>query len=122
MRKATHPIANVDEYLAQVPEPARTTLAKIRAAIRSVVPEGATEGISYGMPMFKYHGIVCGFAAFTDHCSLFPTAAVIDTFRDELSNFKLSKGTIRFAVNKPPSIALIKKMVKARIAKIESAR
>ena len=60
----------VEEYLASVPEPARGTLGKVRAAIRSAAPAEATEGISYRMPMFKYKGMLAGFAAFSEHCSL----------------------------------------------------
>jgi len=107
-----------EDYLANVPEPARATLEKIRATIRSVMPDGYTEGISYGMPMFKHKGIVCGYAAFADHCSLFPTPGVIEKFKDELKNFEMSKGTIRFPANKPPSAALVKRMVKARLAEL----
>ena len=109
----------VDEYLARVPEPARTTLNKIRAAIRSVVPPETTETISYGVPTFKYNGPVIWFAAFSNHCSVFPTAAVIEKFKDELKGYKTSKGTIQFPVDKPLPAALVKKMVKARLAEIE---
>jgi uncharacterized protein YdhG (YjbR/CyaY superfamily) len=108
---------NVDEYLAGVPEPARSTLRKIRAMIRSVVPAEATEAISYGIPIFKYKGPLIGFAAFSKHCSLFPmNSSLTAEFKDELKDFLTSKGTIRFAVNKPMSAALVKKLVKARIA------
>jgi hypothetical protein len=62
---------NIDEYLARVPEPARSTLNKIRALIRSVAPPDATETISYGMPAFKSKGMLMWFAAFSKHCSLF---------------------------------------------------
>ena len=111
---------NTDEYLAAVPEPARSTLNKIRAAIRSVVPAEATEAISYGMPSFKYKGALVWFAAFSDHCSFFPgSGRVIATFQDELKKFQTSKGTIRFPINKPLSAALVKKIVKARIAENE---
>jgi len=106
----------VDEYLAGVPEPARSTLNKIRAAIRSAAPAEATEGISYGMPAFKYKGPLIWFAAFSDHCSLFPTAAVIEAFKNELKGFSTSKGTIHFTTEKPLPDALIKKLVKARVA------
>ena len=99
-----------------MPEPARTTLNKVRAIIRSVVPAEATEHISYGMPAFKYRGPLFAYAAFAKHCSLFPmSAALIVEFADELKSFETSKGTIRFPIDKPPSAALIKKLVKARI-------
>src|ERR1035441_3554265 len=108
----------VDEYLARVPEPARTTLNKIRAVIRSVVPSETTEAISYGVPTFKYKVPVIWFAAFSKHCSLFPTAAVIEKFQNELKDYRTSKGTIQFPVDKPLPASLVKKMVKARRSRI----
>ena len=111
---------NVDEYLARVPEPARTTLNKVRAAIRSAVPPEATETISYGLPAFKYKGVLVWFAAFSDHCSLFPTASIVEAFKNELKGFSTSKGTIHFPTDKPLPTALVKKMVKARVAQNEN--
>jgi uncharacterized protein YdhG (YjbR/CyaY superfamily) len=111
---------NTDEYLARLPEPARSTLSKIRAAIRSVAPAEATEAISYGMPAFKYKGALVWFAAFSNHCSFFPgSGSVIAAFHNELKNCQTSKGTIRFPVDKPLSAALVKKIVRARIAENE---
>jgi uncharacterized protein YdhG (YjbR/CyaY superfamily) len=111
---------NVDEYLAGVPEPARSALSKIRAAIRSAAPPEATEVISYGIPMFKYKGMLMGFAAFSNHCSLFPgSLSAMKELQNELKDFYTAKGTIRFPVDKPPSAALVKKLVKARIAENE---
>jgi uncharacterized protein YdhG (YjbR/CyaY superfamily) len=97
-------------------------LNKIRAAIRSAAPREATETISYGIPAFKYNGVLVWFAAFSDHCSLFPTAAVIETFKNELKGFSISKGTIQFPTDKPLPAALVKKMVKARVAQIQSKK
>jgi uncharacterized protein YdhG (YjbR/CyaY superfamily) len=113
---------SVDEYLAGVPEPARTTLNEIRAVIRSVVPAEATEAISYGVPTFKYKGPVIWFAAFSSHCSVFPTASVIEKFKNELKAYQTSKGTIQFPVDEPLPPALLKKMVKARLAEIENKK
>ena len=111
---------DIDEYLAGVPEPARSTLNKIRGAIRSAVPPEATEAISYRIPTFKYKGPLIAFAAFSDHCSLFPmSSSLIAVFKDELKGFSTSKGTIRFPVDKPLSAALVKKLVKARIEQNE---
>jgi uncharacterized protein YdhG (YjbR/CyaY superfamily) len=109
----------VDEYLAGVPEPARSTLNRMRAVIRSAVPPDATEAISYGMPAIKYKGALLWFAAFSDHCSLFPTASVIKAFKNELKDYKVSKGTIHYPLDKPLPAALVKKMVKARLAEQE---
>jgi uncharacterized protein YdhG (YjbR/CyaY superfamily) len=110
----------VEEYLAAVPEPARSTLNKVRATIRSVVPAETTEVISYGIPGFKiekprYKGMLVWYAAFSDHCSLFPTAS----FKKDLKDFRVSKRTIHFAVDKPLPATLLKKMVKARIIDVE---
>src|ERR1700688_373530 len=102
---------NTDEYLAAVPEPAHSTLQKIRAAIRSALPPTATETISYKIPAFKHHEIVLWFAAFENHCSLFPTARIIQMFHDDLKPYTLSKGTIQFPTNKPLPAALIKKLL-----------
>ena len=112
-------VDDVDEYLAGISEPARTTLNKVRAVIRSVAPPEATEGISYGIPMFKYKGMLAGFAAFSDHCSLFPGAGPTVEFKNDLKNFQTSKGTIRFARDKPLPATLLKKIVKSRIAENE---
>ena len=112
----------VDEYLARVPEPAHSTLVKIRATIRSVVPAAATEALSYGIPAFKYKGTLVWYAAFAKHCSLFPTAAVIDKFKNELKSYSISKGTIQFPVDKPLPAALVKKVMKARVAQVESKK
>ena len=114
---------DVDKYLAAVSEPARSTLGTIRATIRSAVPPEATEGISYGIPMFKYKGALVWFAAFSKHCSFFPgRLAVIAAFKSELKDCQTSKGTIRFPVDKPLPAALVRKLVKARIAEKEKKR
>jgi uncharacterized protein YdhG (YjbR/CyaY superfamily) len=110
---------SIDEYLAAVPEPARSMLKKMRAAIRSAVPPEATEIISYRIPAFKHKGVLVWFAGFSDHCSLFPTASVIDAFKNELKGFSTSKGTIQFPTDKPLPTALVKKLVKARVAQSE---
>ncbi len=118
--KANAAPKTVDEYLARVPEPARSTLSRMRAAIRAAAPPEATETISYRIPMFKYKGMLMGFAAFSNHCSLFPgNLEVMKELQHELKHFQTSKGTIRFPVDKPPSAALVKKLVKARIAQNE---
>jgi uncharacterized protein YdhG (YjbR/CyaY superfamily) len=120
--KRNSPPKNVDEYIAGVPEPARSTLNKMRAAIRSAVPPQATETISYRIPAFKHKGVLVWFAAFSNHCSLFPTAAVIEELKNELEGFSTSKGTIHFPVDKPLPTALIKKLVKARVAQKEGKK
>jgi uncharacterized protein YdhG (YjbR/CyaY superfamily) len=107
----------VDEYLDNLPEPAQSALKHIRKVIQSVVPKEATEVISYGMPMFKFRGMLVGYAAFKNHCSLFPTgSSVVDQFAKELEPYSRDKGTIRFTPDKPLPDSLIKKIAKARVA------
>ena len=107
----------VDEYLAAVPEPQRSTLEKVRAVIQSVLPEAATEGISYRIPVVKYKGMLVGYAAFEEHCSLFGmSGTLLGPFKEELKKYSTSKGTIRFGVDKPLPATLIKKLVKHAIA------
>ena len=114
---------DVDKYLAAVPEPARTTLHKIRAIIRSSLPPQATEGISYGMPAFKHNGPVAGYAAFPDHCGYFVmSGTLLDSFKEELKGYTTSRGGIRFPVDKPLPAALVKKLVKARLAQNEAKK
>jgi uncharacterized protein YdhG (YjbR/CyaY superfamily) len=115
--KGSPPPKDIDDYLAAVPEPARITLEKLRATIRSAAPAEATEAISYRIPTFKYKGSLLAFAAFSKHCSLFPMSySVIKMFKNELRGFDVSKGTIHFTAEKPLPDALVKKLVKARVA------
>jgi uncharacterized protein YdhG (YjbR/CyaY superfamily) len=110
----------IDEYFAGVPEPARSTLKKIRATIRSAAPPEATETISYGIPTFHCKGPLVAFAAFSKHCSFFPMgASVLDALESELKGFRTSKGTLQFSLDKPLPTALVKKLVKARVAQNE---
>jgi uncharacterized protein YdhG (YjbR/CyaY superfamily) len=117
MKKSATP-QTVDEYLAALPEEARTTLEKLRKTIKAAAPK-ATEGISYQMPMYKQNGMLVGFAAFKNHCSIFPGSKPMETYKDELKAYKTSKGTIRFPIGKPLPAALVKKLVKARIEENE---
>jgi uncharacterized protein YdhG (YjbR/CyaY superfamily) len=114
--KGKAPAKTVEEYLAGIPEPARATLQHVRAVIRSVIPRETTEVISYGMPMFKFNGMLVGYAAFKKHCSLFPTGSgVLDRFEKELKGFRTSKGTIQFPSDQPLPDSLVRKIVRARV-------
>jgi uncharacterized protein YdhG (YjbR/CyaY superfamily) len=93
-------------------------LQKVRSAIRSAVPPAATETISYKIPAFRHGQIIIWFAAFANHCSIFPTGRIIEMFKDDLKPYTLSKGTIQFPIDKPIPAPLVKKMVKARLAQI----
>lgn len=120
--KSNDPPKSVDEYLASVPEPARTTLNTIRATIRSAVPQEATEVISYRIPAFKYKGMLVWFGAFSDHCSLFPGPGIMEAFKDELKRYSISKGTVQFPLDKPLPATLLRKIVKARVAANEKKK
>lgn len=118
-KKASATGKDVDEYIAGVPEPARSRLKEMRAVIRSAVPTDAVEIISYQIPAFKTKKVLVWYAAFAEHCSLFPTASVIEEFKDQLAGLKISKGTIQFPMDRALPRTLVKKLVKARVAKCE---
>jgi uncharacterized protein YdhG (YjbR/CyaY superfamily) len=113
-------LKTIDDYLAAVPEDKRAALENLRRMIKSAAPK-ATETISWQMPSFRHQGLLVGFAAFKEHCSLFPmSSTVIAAHRKDLAGYATSKGTIRFTVDKPLPAALVKKLVKARIAENEA--
>ena len=121
--KANSDAGDVEAYLAKVPEPARTTLEKLRATIRSAAPPETTEKLSYGIPAFHYKGGLVAYAAFKKHCSFFPMqASLIDEMKDELNAYRTAKGTLQFPKDKPLPATLVKKMVKARIAENEGKK
>ena len=106
----------IDEYLATLSDEKRAALEKIRRAVRSAAP-GAEECISYGVPGFRLDGrLLVSFPAATSHCSFYPGAHPIEAHRDELAAYGTSKGTIRFPVDRPLPDALVRKLVKTRIA------
>ena len=112
----------VDEHLAKVPEPHRSTLQVLRMRILEIIPE-AEEVISYGFPGFKLNGkIICGFDAFKNHCSFFPhSSLVIPELEKELRNFKTSKGAIQFSVDRPLEKPLLKKLIATRIRQLSDS-
>jgi uncharacterized protein YdhG (YjbR/CyaY superfamily) len=114
--------ATIDEYLAGVTTDQRTALEALRKTIRSAVPE-AEEGISYGLAAFRLNGRpLVAFGAAANHCAFYPmSSTTIGTLNDELDGYETSKGTIRFQAAKPLPSALVRKVVKARIAEISGA-
>jgi uncharacterized protein YdhG (YjbR/CyaY superfamily) len=110
----------IDDYLARVPEPARTALGKLRHIIRAAAP-GATEGISYQLPAFRRLGMLVGFGATANHCAFYVmSGTVLEPFEAELRAYDTSRGTIRFPANAPLPAALVRKLVKARVAENEA--
>src|SRR6059036_3539020 len=113
--------SSVAAYLRAVPPAPRAALQKLRKTIKAAAPE-AIEVISYGIPMFKHHGMLVGYAAFKDHCSLFMSTYVPKTLKKELASYQTAKGTIRFTADQPLPARLVRKLVKARIAQNEARR
>lgn len=112
----TSPDAPIDAYLASVPEPARTTLQKLRKTIQAAAPQ-ATETISYSMPTFRQGALLVGFRHTPKHCAFHVMSnTVLRPLKKELTAFDTAIGTIRFPADKPLPAALVRKVVKARLA------
>ena len=109
----------VTEYFARTPAPARKLLQEMRKTIRSVVPREAVEVMSYRMPAFKHGRVLVWYAAFADHVSLFPGGSVLARFEHELAEFKTSKGTIQFPLERSLPTGLITRIVRARLAEVQ---
>ena len=109
--------ATIDEYLASVKPEQRISLQKLRRTIHATAPK-AEECISYGIPAFRLNGrSLVYFGAWANHCSFYPgSSKTLKKFRNDLKEFQITKGTIRFSPDKPLPLALIKKLVKVRIA------
>jgi uncharacterized protein YdhG (YjbR/CyaY superfamily) len=117
---ATKP-KTIDEYLAGVAPDKRAALQKVRRAVHIAAP-GAEECISYGMPAFRLNGrLIAGFRAAADHCSYHPmSGATVTTLTADIAKYKTSRGTIRFHPRDGLPAALVRKLVKARMAEGES--
>jgi uncharacterized protein YdhG (YjbR/CyaY superfamily) len=109
----------IDDYLARLDEPKRSTLQELRRTIRSIVPE-AEQGISYGTPAFRLHGkLIAGFAAFKSHLSYLPhSGSVLAELPDDVAGYVTSKGALQFAIDKPLPKALVKKLIATRLGEI----
>src|SRR5437868_1126704 len=107
----------IDDYLAALSADKRAALERLRTTISAIAPQ-AEECISYGLPAFRLNGRpLVAFGATANHCAFYPmSSSTVDAFKDELKGFDTSKGTIRFAADKPLPAALVRKLVKARIA------
>lgn len=121
MAKTNYP--TVDDYLAAQPKPARAVLARVRATIRKALP-GATEGISYQIPVYKLDGVmVLYFAGFKRHYSIYPaTARVARALEKELAGSLHSKATIHFSLVEPVPTRLITRIAKLRAAEVAELR
>jgi uncharacterized protein YdhG (YjbR/CyaY superfamily) len=110
--------SSVDEYIATADPQAKKALKDIRKTIKGAAPK-AEEVISYQIPGYKYHGMLVFFAAWKNHISLYPAPWKAEDLKKEMSAYEGSKGTIKFPLDKPMPLTLIKKMVKYRIRENE---
>jgi len=115
MRGSKEAYKTIDEYISAFPKNIQTILQELRQAIRESAPTAAEEAISYQMPAFRLNGILVYFAAFKKHIGFYPTSSGIEAFKKELSDYKVSKGTVRFPINEPIPFDLIKEIVKFRV-------
>ena len=104
----------VDEYLSIFPASTKNMLLKMRETIKQAAPK-AEEVISYNMPAFKFHGVLVYYAAYKEHIGFYPTASPMRAFKNELRDYKTSKGAIQFPIEKPIPTALVKKIVKFKM-------
>ena len=110
--------ASVDDYIAMADPHAKKALRDIRKAIKGAAPR-AEEVISYQIPGYKFHGMLVFFAAWKNHISLYPAPWGADSLKKEMAAYDGSKGTIKFPLDKPMPLTLIKKMVKYRVKENE---
>jgi uncharacterized protein YdhG (YjbR/CyaY superfamily) len=110
---------DIDAYLAALDEPKRGTLESLRAAILEVVPE-ADQGLAYRMPAFKLQGkTFAGFAAFKDHLSYLPhSGTVLAELADDVAGYETSKGSLKFAIDRPLPKPLVRKLITARLREL----
>jgi uncharacterized protein YdhG (YjbR/CyaY superfamily) len=106
---------SIDEYILKFPNEIQKILDKLRTVIKDSAPD-AQEKISYQMPTFALHGNLVYFAVWKNHIGFYPTSSVTEVFKNELSEYQVSKGTIRFSLQKPLPYELISKIVKYRVA------
>jgi uncharacterized protein YdhG (YjbR/CyaY superfamily) len=115
MEKDKAGFQSIDEYIKTFPKEVQAILQRLRAVIRAIAPD-AGEKISYGIPTFVLNGNLVHFAAYEKHIGFYPTSSGIRMFKKELSPYKTSTGTVQFPIDRPLPLALIKKIVKFRVA------
>ena len=104
----------IDEYIATQPKEVAILLEKVRKTIQKAAPE-ATEAISYAIPTFKFHGNLVHFANFKNHIGFYPGASGVENFKEDLTDYTFSKGTIQFQLSEPIPYDLIEKITKFRV-------
>jgi len=114
MKAASVKFKTVDEYISAFPANTKKILQDVRKTIKQAAPQ-AEDVISYNMPASKLNGILVYYAAYEKHIGFYPTASGIEVFKNELGDYKFSKGAIQFPIDKPIPFDLITKIVKFRM-------
>lgn len=104
----------INDYISKFPENVQEILKKLRQTIRESAPK-AKEAISYKIPTFKLNGNLVHFAAYKKHIGFYPTPSGIEAFKIELSPYEVSKGSVKFPLDKPIPYELVKKIVEFRV-------
>lgn len=102
--------ATIDEYLAGFPAEVQRALQEVRNTIKAAVPE-ATQTINYSIPTFTLHGNLVHFAAFKHHLGFYPTPSGIEHFKEQLSAYEGAKGSVKFPLDQPLPLDLIREIV-----------
>jgi uncharacterized protein YdhG (YjbR/CyaY superfamily) len=118
MKAVSKKFKTVDEYISTFPPSTQKILIDIRKAIHEAAPK-VEDVISYNMPAVKWKGVLVYYAAYEKHIGFYPTASGIETFKDQLGDYKFSKGAIQFPIDQPMPFNLINKIVKFRVKEVE---
>jgi len=119
MKSAQDLPKNIDEYIASFPPEVQEILEQIRTTIREAAPD-ASEAIKYRMPTFFLNENLVHFAAFKNHVGFYPTPSGIEKFEVELSSYEGAKGSVRFPIDKPMPLKLIRKIVAFRVKEVQA--
>jgi len=118
MKAASIKFKTVDEYISAFPPSAQKILKDVRKTIHEAAPQ-AEDVISYNMPAVKLKGVLVYYAAYEKHIGFYPTASPIEVFKDQLSDYKFSKGAIQFPIDEPMPFDLITRIVKFRMKEVQ---
>jgi uncharacterized protein YdhG (YjbR/CyaY superfamily) len=114
LKKPKKQFKTIDEYISSFPKNVQDILQQLRQIIRDSAPN-SSESISYQIPTFKLNGNLVHFAAYKNHIGFYPTPSGVSEFREELSEYEIAKGSVKFPLNKPLPINLITEIVKFRV-------